>query len=271
MRGSSRTALTSVEQVFDDALAAGADRGALATDLFAVLGVVDDSATLRRALADPSREAEAKRGLVDALFRGKVGDPAVRILGAAAGQRWAAERDLSDAIESLAVQSELAQAESQGRIDDVEDQLFRFERIIAGDAGLRDALSSRNADTRGKAGLVHTLLEGKAHPETIRLAQQAVSVPRGRRLDRVLAEYLRLAARRRDELSALVTVAHPLTGQQSARLRTALESMYGKTVRLQVVLDKGVLGGIRVQVGDEVVDGTISRRLDEARRHVTGS
>lgn len=270
MRGSSRTALISLEQTFDDALSAGADRGALAADLFAILGVVDGSATLRRALADPSREAEAKRGLVDTLFRGKVGETAVQLVGVAAAQRWAAERDLSDAVESLAVQAELAQAEGQGRIDDVEDQLFRFERIVAGDAGLRDALSSRNPDTQGKAGLVHTLLDGRAHPEMIRLAQQAVSVPRGRRLDQVLAEYLRLAARRRDELSALVTVAHSLTAQQSARLRSALEGIYGKTVRLQVVLDTGVLGGIRVQVGDEVVDGTISRRLDEARRHVAG-
>ena len=94
--------------------------------------------------------------------------------------------------------------------------------------------------------------------------------PRGRRLDQVLGEYLDLAARRREELTALVTVAAPLTEQQQARLRSALEAHYSKAVTLQVVQDPRVMGGIRVQVGDEVVDGTVLRRLDEARRHVTG-
>lgn len=270
MRGSSRTALAFLEKAFDDVLASGADRARLAGELFAVLRVIDGSATLRRALGDPSREPAAKRELVGTLFEGRVAEATTRLIAVAAEQRWAAEGDLGDAVESLAVQSELAEAERAGRIDDVEDQLFRFERIVAGDAGLSDTLSSRNRDAAGKAGLVRTLLDGRAHPETIRLAEQAVSVPRGRRLDQVLADYLRLASRRRDELAALVTAAYPLTESQAARLRTVLESTYGKRVRLQIVIDDTVLGGIRVQVGDEVVDGTILRRLDEARRHVTG-
>jgi F-type H+-transporting ATPase subunit delta len=221
-----------LEGALDQALTQGVDRGALAEDLFAIVEVVDGSATLRRALADPSRPSEDKRALVGSL---------------------------------------LAKAEGESRIDDVEDQLFRFERIVAGDAGLRDTLSMRNTDAKGKSGLVRSLLEGKVHPETLRLAEQAVSVPRGRRLDRSMGEYLALASRRRDELTAQVTVARPLDEQQAARLRSALESIYGKAVKLQVVIDESVLGGIRVQIGDEVVDGTILRRLDEARRHVTGS
>jgi F-type H+-transporting ATPase subunit delta len=170
----------------------------------------------------------------------------------------------------LAVQALLAAAERERRIDRVEDELFRFERIVAGDKALLDTLSSRNTDGSGKATLVHGLLEGKVAPETTRLVEQAVRVPRGRRLDQVLESYLKLAAQRRDELTALVTVAAPLSEQQHARLRSALEAHYSKAVSLQVVEDPAVMGGIRVQVGDEVVDGTVLRRLDEARRHVTG-
>ncbi|HYN68426.1 MAG TPA: F0F1 ATP synthase subunit delta [Ornithinibacter sp.] len=270
MRGSSRGAAKSVQAAFDAALADDPAWEVVGEELFAVTGVVDGSASLRRALADPSREGADKQALVRSLFGGKIGETTTALVADVVGQRWAAERDLGDTLESLAVQALLALAERERRIDRVEDELFRFERIVAGDPGLRDALSSRNTDASGKATLVHGLLEGKTAPETVRLAEQAVRAPRGRRLDRVMEEYLALAARRRDELTARVTVAAPLTEQQHTRLSSALEVHYGKPVTLQVVQDPAVMGGIRIQVGDEVVDGTVLRRLDEARRHVTG-
>jgi len=271
MRGSSRGSATAVQAALDAVLAQGSSWAPLADELFAVTAVVDGNASLRRALADPSRGTTEKQGLARAVFGGKVGETTTNLVAEVAGQRWSAERDLTDTLESTAVQCLLATAERAGRIDRVEDELFRFERIVAGDPALRDTLSSRNTDGNGKAALVRGLLEGKAAPETVRLAEQAVRTPRGRRLDRTMEAYLALASTRRDELTALVTAATPLTEQQGARLRSALEAHYGKAVSLQVVLDPTVMGGIRVQVGDDVVDGTVLRRLDEARRHVTGS
>ncbi len=270
MHGSSRAAAAKGRSALDAALAPGADWGVLAEDLFGILGAIDRSATLRRALADPSREGDAKRDLAARLFGGKVGVAATSVITALAAQRWSAERDLSDSVESLAVQTVLAEAERAGRIDAVEDELFRFERTVAGNAALRDTLSGRNTDASGKSGIVTRLLEDKAAPETVRLAQQAVSAPRGRRLDRTLETYIALAANRRDRLTAVVTTAAPLTEQQQARLTSALETVYSKAIVLQSVLDPNVMGGIHVQIGDEVVDGTILRRLDEARRHLSG-
>jgi F-type H+-transporting ATPase subunit delta len=270
MRGSSRGSSKAAQAAFDATLTGDSAWDTLAEQLFAVTGVVDGNASLRRAMADPSRDAADKKGLVHALFGGKIGEATTALVAEVAGQRWSDERDLADTLESLAVQSLLAAAEREQRIDRVEDELFRFERIVAGDPGLRDTLSSRNTDGAGKATLVHGLLEGKAAPETVRLVEQAVREPRGRRLDRVLEAYLHLASQRRDELVAHVTVAAPLSAQQHARLSSALEAHYGKPVTLQLVQDPAVMGGIRIQVGDEVVDGTVLRRLDEARRHVTG-
>ena len=270
MQGPSRAAAAASREALTGVLAAGADRSRLAEELFAVIAVIDGSATLRRAVADPSREGADKAQLAERLFAGKVSAEALVVLKGAFAQRWSSERDLTDTVESYAVEAVIAQAEAGDRADRVEDELFRFERIVAGNPGLRDTLSARNTDGSGKATLVHGLLEGKAAPETVRLVEQAVRAPRGRRLDRVLEEYLRLAAVRRDELTALVTVAAPLTEQQHARLGSALEAHYGKPVTLQVVQDPAVMGGIRIQVGDEVVDGTVLRRLEEARRHVTG-
>lgn len=269
MRGSSRGARAAADKALALALD-GVDRAALSEELFSIAGAIEGTVGLRRAFADPSREGSAKRDLADRIFGGKVSEAANAVTGEVVAQRWSSEGDLSDTLEALAVQALLASAEKAGRIDDVENELFRFERIVAADTGLRDTLSSRNTDAEGKAGVVRKLLEGKAAPETIRLAEQAVRVARGRRLDRVLETYLRLAANRRDELTALVTVAIPLDERQQSRLTSALRSIYGRKIILQTVLDPGVVGGIRIQIGDEVVDGTVLRRLDALRRDLAG-
>ena len=267
MQGSSRAAAVAGRTALRTALESGTDQTSLAEDLFGITAAIDDNAALRRALADPSREGAAKADLVGRLFDGKVSPVAVELLKTLASQRWATERDLADTVESLAVETAIARAEEAGRADQVEDELFRFERIVAGNVGLRDVLTDRRGDVHGKDEVVSRLLQGKASGETIRLVRQAVLAPRGRRFDRVLEAYLAIAATRRKQLAATVTTAVDLDATQRERLVTALATHYGTAVHLNVVLDPAVLGGIRVQIGDDVVDGTILRRLDTAKRH----
>ncbi|HEX7535773.1 MAG TPA: F0F1 ATP synthase subunit delta [Dermatophilaceae bacterium] len=266
MQGSSRAAFVVARDAFATALGSGADLSALAEDLFGATAALDSSASLRRALVDPSRDATAKRGLVEGLFGPKVTPAAADLLKTLVSQRWADDRDLGDATESLAVEAVVASAEAGGRLDALEDDLFRFERVVAADSGLRDALSAHGGDENAKSALVVALLEGKSDPEAIRLARQAATAPRGRRFNRVLESYLAIAAIRREQLTATVTAAVPLTGVQRQRLAGVLARIYDRAVQISVVLDPAVVGGIRVQVGDEVVDGTILRRLEEAER-----
>jgi hypothetical protein len=108
MQGSSRAAFTAGRDAFAAALGSGADVSALAEDLFGVTGALDSSASLRRALVDPSRDATAKRGLVESLFGPKVGAGSAGILKVLVSQRWADDRDLGDATESLAVEAVVA-------------------------------------------------------------------------------------------------------------------------------------------------------------------
>ena len=266
MQGSSRAAFAAGRVTFAEALGSGTDGSALAEDMFAVTGALDSSASLRRALVDPSRDTTAKRGLVEALFGPKISAVATDVLKALVSQRWSDDRDLGDATESLAVEALVASAEAGGRLDALEDDLFRFGRLVAADSGLRDALSAQGGDEIVKAGLIETLLRGKVSAESIRLAGQAAISPRGRRFDRVLASYLAIAAKRREQLTATVTAAVALDDTQRQRLARALTGIYNGPVQINVVLDPAVVGGIRVQVGDEVVDGTILRRIQEAER-----
>lgn len=266
MQGSSRAAFVAGHDAFAAALGSGADSSALAEDLFGAMGALDSNASLRRALVDPSRDATAKRGLVDALFGPRMSAAATGVLKVLVSAHWADDRDLGDATETLAVESVVASAEAGGTLEALEDDLFRFARLVAADSGLREAFGAGGGDDNAKGALVGALLNGKSSVETIRLARQAAISPRGRRFSRVLESYLAVVAIRREQLTATVTVAVPLSGVQRQRLAGVLARIYGRTVQLNVVLDPAVVGGIRVQVGDEVVDGTILRRLQEAER-----
>lgn len=269
MQGSSRSAVLEGRPVLESALTDG-QPDVVSDDLFAVTALLDDQATLRRTLIDPTRAAADKDGLVTRLLGGKVSDHALRVVSTLVGQRWSRERDLTDTLERFAVEALLKGAGDEGGLDRVEEELFRFERVVAGAPELRDALGNRHGDNKGKAELVSDLLRDKARPETVRLARQAVLAPRGRRFDRTIEEYLDIAAERRQQLIAVVTTAVELSDEQQARLSGALQRTYDKPVLLQVVLDEDVVGGIRIEIDDEVVDGTVLRRLDEAKRHLAG-
>ena len=269
MRGSSRAAaaagLDALQQVVGSI-----DAADLAEQFFAAGAIVEGNATLRRALTDPSREGSAKSELARRLFDGKVSDQATQVLAVLAGQRWADEFDLSETIERFGVASLAESAERGGRLQQVEDELFRFERIVAGNPQLRDALTNRQAPSAGKSALVARLLDGKGAPETVRLAQQAVSRRSDKRLNVIIESYLQLIAERRGQLTAVVTSAAPISDAERQRLASALEQLYGRPIQVQPIVDPHVVGGLRVQVGDEVIDGTITTKIEGARRHFGG-
>jgi F-type H+-transporting ATPase subunit delta len=276
MRGMSRESLAAGRERLEALLApAGGLRDTaqlqgLGDELFAVTTLLSGNAGLRRALTDPARDGAAKAGLVQRVLGGKVSDGALDLVAGLARSRWSQPTDLVDAVESMAVDAVLAAAERAGRLDTVEDELFRFSRVVSADQGLRDAFSGRTAGAVRKEDLVTTLLQGRAAPETVRLAVQAASHPRGLRTEQVLEAYVDVAARRREQVVADVVAALPLDETQRRRLGAALQRQYGRPVRLNVDVDPEVLGGLRVQVRGEVVDGTVAARLDEARRGLTG-
>jgi F-type H+-transporting ATPase subunit delta len=232
--------------------------------------VLDANPALRRALTDPSHDIDAKVALVQRLLEGKASADLVELVAGLVRSRWSRGRDLADAAEELAAEAVLFAAEAAGRADRVEDELFRFERLVDADPALARALGERAAPTQSKAALVEDLLADKAAPETLTLVRRAVLSGRGLHLANALERYIQLAAARRSQLVAHVTVALPLEPAQRERLAAGLKDLYGKAVQLNVDVDPEVLGGIRVEIGDEVLDGTVARRLDDVRRRLAG-
>jgi F-type H+-transporting ATPase subunit delta len=272
MQGASRDALAALRDALAQSVT-GADSAALqrlSEDLFAVVTVLGSQASLRRAISDPALEIDAKVGLVDRLLDGKIGAAALDVVRQTARSRWAEPRDVVDALEAVAVEAALTRAEHDEQLDEVEDQLFRFERVVDAEPQLRAALTDRNLPADRKRQLLHRLLDGKVAPVTLALVERAVLSPRGRTLERGLEEFLDLAAQRRSRRVARVTSAVPLTDDQQTRLAATLAREFGGEVRLQVVVDPSILGGLTIRVGDELIDASVARQLDTAYRKLTG-
>lgn len=271
MQGASRESFASARETLGTVVRSGdADLAALSDDLFHLAGLLDGEGPLRRALTDPSRSGEDRAALARAVVGERVSGEALDVLVWAVRARWSAPRDLPDALELLAVDSLIAAADQAGRLDTVEDELFRTGRIVAANPDLRAALGDASAPVTSRTALVEGLLEGRVADETRALVRQAVLAPRGRTLERIMTEYVRVAAQRRNELVATVTASVPLTEEQRTRLGAALASIYGHDVHLNIDVDPAIVGGIRVAIGDEVIDGSVVARLDDARRRLVG-
>jgi F-type H+-transporting ATPase subunit delta len=273
-RGASRNALAELRQALtaraESSGSAGADAVALGEELFAVANLLDAQPALRRALTDRSRTPEERSEFVQSLLGGQVSEATAELTGAAVTSTWSRVRDLADALEYAGVLAVVIGAERSSRLDELEDELFRFSRIVEGDSGLLRVLTDHATDPGPRAELAAGLLEGKATDATVRLVRHAVTAPRGRTFDEALAAYISIAAERKNQLVAVVHSAVPLSDQQRSRLVAALTRQYGHEVDLQLIVDPNVVGGLRVQIGDELIDGTLAGRLDDARRRLAG-
>ncbi len=270
MQPASRAALAAARDKLESRIgsADGADLDRLGEDLGAVAAVLDEQPVIRRHLADPAVHQQARRKLVEALFAGKLSPLSLEVLADVVASRWSQPRDLIGGVEELARQALLALAERDDSLDDVEDELFRFGRIVSSSTELRAALTDRAASTPAKIELLHRLLGGRADAVTERLVTRLVTAPRGRSLESGIESLSRLAAARRDRMVAVVTSAVPLSDAQKRRLGAALARLYGRQMHLNLDVDPEVLGGIRVQVGDEVINGSIADRLEDAGRRM---
>jgi F-type H+-transporting ATPase subunit delta len=270
MQGVSRAALAALGDELDRVAETTEDLQTVGTELFAVSALLGREPTLRRLATDAARSADDRSGLLTGLLSGKVSRTTLDLVASAVSQRWSRPRDLADAIDQAATAAVVAGAEKADRLDALEDELFRFRRILLGEPRLLAVLTDRSVDPQHKAELVDGLVGDRVTPETQALLRQAVIEPRGESVLHVLERYSAITASRRERVVAHVRTTTDLTDDQRRRLAAALATIYGRAVTLAVEIDPEVLGGLSVRVGDEVVDATVASRLDEARRRLAG-
>ncbi|SIN17352.1 F0F1 ATP synthase subunit delta [Micromonospora cremea] len=251
-----------------DAYVRGTDPVAVAhaaNDLLAVAGLLRREPRLRRALSDPARTGADRAELLGGMLRGKIGDGAIDLLASVVSGRWSTPTELLDGVERLGVEAVLASVDAAGDLGEVEDELFRFGQVVAGQPALAAALSNSAAPVDQRGVLVGELLAGKTRLATVRLIEVALAGFGGRSFAGSLTRLVELAAERRDRQVAYVTVAAPLSDQEEQRLGASLAAIYGREVSVKQTVDPHVLGGVSVRVGSDLYDGTILRRLNETR------
>lgn len=269
MRSASRQALAGLLDKFSEVAGGLEQQGlaALAGDLTAVAELLERENVITRHLTVPTDDAAPKVRLVQRLFADKVGAAALTLVTDAASARWSNGADLVTAVEHVARQALLLSAESAGTVDEVEDQLFRFSRVLDAQPRLDILLGDTATPAAGRVGLLRNVIDSGsgANPIAVALLEQTVRLLRGQSAHQAITELAQIAVARRGELVAHVGAAAELSDTQRTRLNTVLSRIYSHPVRVQVGVDPALLGGLTISVGDEVIDGTLSSRLAAAK------
>jgi F-type H+-transporting ATPase subunit delta len=238
----------------------------IADEILSVAGLLRTEPRLRRALTDPARSGADRAELVRGLLADKVSPTTVDVFAELVAGRWRRPSELLDAAERLGVDTLLRTADKGDKLAEVEDELFRFTQIVSGDPELAITLSDPGAPPARRVKLSEDLLKGKVQAVTLRLVEVAVEGFGGRGFEFSLSRLVELTAAKRDREVAYVTVAKPLGDAEEQRLADKLSDMYGRQVSLKIDVDPSVIGGASVRVGSDLYDGTILRRLNEAKQ-----
>jgi F-type H+-transporting ATPase subunit delta len=265
LRGASAEALAGLRTKVD--AAAAKDLVTLGEDLFGAASVFRAEPGLRRITTDQSLDASAKSGLVRSVFDGKISAAGLELVSEAGTRRWTTTRDLADVLEYLGVVAVVKSSGSDAAR--LADELFSLSQLVGSNSDLRGALSEPTRSAADKGSLLHALLDGKALAATQRLAALALNGSH-RTVVVALAEYQKIAAAVKDESVAKVRVARELSETDRDRLAKALARQYGRPVHLNVSVEPNLVGGMRVEIGDDVIDGSTASKLDEARRRLAG-
>ena len=285
MGAASRTSTAAALRALDGVQAPSAGLG---DELLSAARALGTSNQLVGVLADPAVPDEQRAALVERVFGG-AGAQTRSVLSAVVAGRWSAPQDLVAAVEEVGYRAlatvrngrrpvavaagsaaaTAARASASTDADALDAELFTVQQAIASDGRLELALGNAAAPVEVRLGLVDALLKG-ARPGTRAIVRHVVASPRGRKPAEALAQAQTVVAAARDRLVAVVQTASPLSNEQVSALAERLEAAYGRKIAVNQTVEPALLGGVRITIGDDVIDGTVRSRLDDLRLRLAG-
>ena len=275
------------------------DADRVVDELAQVEELIARQSDLAAVLTDSAVPLVARRGVVEELFTSRVHPETLRLVLRAVADGRADQfpvamhdvRELTRVLVEIPVEADLEDS-VRGRtavrallagycaavfenlavssIEQVEDELFRFARIVESSPDLRSTLSDPGRSRSDRKALVSSLLDGRVEPATVRLVRSTLDVP-ARDLVQLLDWLVERAADARGWRVARVHAARAVDGTERTGLEEALRRLTGVPVELQVTLDPDLLGGVVVQVGDLLVDASARHRLEQLQEHLLGA
>ncbi len=269
MQLSSRRALTQFFPVFSSIVNASDKDLAISDDLFAVQKFLSENSPLLRALTNPSYNCDGKKALINKLFSSQLNKASVEIITSVIVMRWGTETDLLEALETLGIESLILQADKANKLSEVEKDLFTIVRILKDNKILRNTLTDiRTYSVEQRLSLVDKLFSNNLNEYSFKLLTRAVVHAKRTGLSVYILDLAEKVANHTDRLLVNVSVAQPMTNQQSSRLQEILAKAYGKQIIINELIDKELIGGIRIRIGETVIDGSVLSSIVQARQRL---
>ena len=262
MGSASRTALEAAKTVLAT-LPIRSER--VGDEVLAASRSIQGSAQLRSLLVDPGISPEDKGRLVGRVFA-RLDASAVSLLAAMSAERWSTPDEFVAGVEEIGIRALVVAAPAGTSID---REIFAFQTALRSDSQLELAVGSKLGSPDAKAALVERLLFGASAATRI-LVSHLVRQPRGRRIGEALRSAAAIAADQAGLGIATVRTATPLTTAQLTRLEGTLSARYGRKLSINQVIDGTLIGGVRISIGDDVIDGSVATRLSDLRLQLVG-
>lgn len=251
-----RAALQSLPQAVAEAKAASV------AELFAVGRALYDSPALVRALGDDSADKKATAALVGKVFGGASAGTQ-KLLAHLVASNWSEPADLLEGVEEAGIR--LAAVTATG---DLAGELLSVDRVIKAQPDVQLALSGKRAPAQAKHKMVAALFGKKISAEALAIVTHLVTQPRNRRITQSVVRAAGIVCDQRGEGLAEVRVAKPISDAQVKTISTMLDTQYGRPHYIDQVVDQAMVGGIRIRVGDHVMDHSVATQLADMRRQL---
>lgn len=245
------------------------DAWRIGNELFTITKVLDDSIQLERALTDPSRPVADKVAVLTELLGDNVHPMTMEIMTDLVSRHWSRARDIANAVEDFGVDAMMYYADATGTTLQVSVELSELHSALLNLPVVRAKLYDYQATSEARVKLFHEVFSGKTlNKVTMRLAEHATCNLRRRRYLETIQWLINKLSRHMGESMVTVTTATPLKPEQIKRLVEVYSAKVGRQVHINSVVDPTVLGGMRIQVGDEVTDNTVVAQLQNLHRKV---
>ena len=245
------------------------DAWRIGNELFVITSLLDGNVRIERALTDVSRPLEDKVAVLNTLLGDQVHPMTMEIMTEVVKRRWSRAADIANAVEDFGVDAMMYYADATDSTLQVSIELAELHSALLNTPVVRAKLYDETVPSEARVKFFHELFDGKVlNKVTMRLAEHATENLRRRRYLETIQWLINKLSRHMGESMVIVTTATPLKQEQIDKLIAVYSKKIGRAVHINSVVDPSVLGGMRVQVGDEVTDNTVVAQLENLQRSV---